>query len=193
MAFPPTVQRIADAIRLELHVATPFLLEEQNPTGRHQPVEIREARGQADALVVSFDQCFSRLSRTGNVAEWLFPLFREGEGLRRSCDYLVFYERDQNLWVLLFELKSRTSEGARDQLASTRLLADYLLSVARHHGAPDDVQRRYRGIILKESARPLKVGPKATVSYPLVHPSMADLPFAVLHPQKFWLLDAFCS
>lgn len=90
---------------------------------------------------------------------WLFPLFRVDQAqppVARSCDYIVFYApRDEEaaLFVFLCELKSGAGKGAVTQIRNGKLLVDYMLAVAQHHGKVERLpELAFRGIVFSPRA-----------------------------------------
>jgi len=73
-------------------------------------------------LVKTYSSC-------GHVIE-KFPFFNNGIP-KRICDYLIFYEKNSILYSFLFELKSDSIDGAKNQLNSGFHLAQYFVSTAR--------------------------------------------------------------
>lgn len=193
MTYPAFVQAIADVVRPELEVHAPLQLQEPNPGGQHPPIKIG---CHDDVLALSFDQCCCQLWGSGaHLGEWLHPLFRDGKRLRESCDYVLFHEEHETLWVLLVELKSHNSGSARDQIMNTRLLIDHLLSVVeKRSGYSGDLprKRQYRGVVFNEKCAALKIGPKSAISY-VKDPRMPDIGLATLRRVPFVHLAALCA
>jgi hypothetical protein len=193
MDYSAMVQRIADVVRPELEVAVRSRcvhLQESNPGGQHSTIKLGNCEG---ALALSFDQCYSAVGRhCADLADWLHPLFRAGKDLRLSCDYVVFHEKDNTLWVLLIELKSRHTDKAREQLARTRLLAEYLLSMA-WHGDEVGVQAnpQFRGIVFKEMPAQ-KLNARGGVTYIRDWAKMRDLGLVTVRREDFYKIDVFC-
>lgn len=86
---------------------------------------------------------------------WLFPLFQVENAtppVARSCDYIVFYAPradEAAMFVFLCELKSGSPKGALAQLRNGKLLVDYMLAVAQHHGRVASMPAvAFRGIVL---------------------------------------------
>jgi len=112
-----------------------------------------------------------------SAVDRLFPLFDITKpGLGQLCDYLVFYSRpvvsdeDSELWVFLFELKSGSAKGALGQLRQGKLLADYVLAVARLHGGVEWPRVNYRGVTFVGDAP----RPRIVVRYPAAFDWLED-------------------
>jgi hypothetical protein len=76
-----------------------------------------------DAKLFRFDQ--EKLS--------LFPYFAPTSGLAKICDYILFAQEGDYLYVLLFELKWGT-ESAKQQLEAAEVFASFLLQSAKRAG-----------------------------------------------------------
>lgn len=130
MALPltPMLDAIAAVLRAELAVLgeAHVLSEPQHP--EHE-VQLLAGGNDGASLLISFEECFAKVNKTGNLADWLFPLFRREAPVRQSCDYVLFSNFNDQLCVLLIELKSGGSARAVDQLANTRLLVEWVLRV----------------------------------------------------------------
>lgn len=135
---------------------------------------------------------------------WLFPLFNERRSeppVCRSCDYMIFYpprRPEDPLFVFLCELKSgRDRGGARVQLRNSELLAAYILSVVRLHGAVSPWPRTtlYRGIILAPDA-PLTRGatrPPARAEYRDDGHPRSNLKITYQRPGLLYPIQFFCE
>jgi len=160
--------------------------------GQHSAIQLG-GKGSDAALALSFDKCFAAVGqKCPCLADWLHPLFRDGSGLRKSCDFLVFHEIGDRLWVLLIELKSQNAGDAKKQIARTRLLVDYLLAVAFSRDTPsgeNPVVPEYRGVVFKEGVHMQKVNWQGEVSYIRTN---GDLPCVTLARRDFYPLRAFC-
>jgi hypothetical protein len=65
----------------------------------------------------------------------LFPYFSSESGLHKICDYFLFAEEGQHLYLLLIELKKGT-ESAQKQLLASHCFADFIIASARRIGFP---------------------------------------------------------
>lgn len=76
----------------------------------------------------------------------LFPYFSKVSGLKKMCDYLLFVEEGQNLYICLIELKFGT-ESATNQLNASECFATFLLNTAQRIGitlTPNIYMRKIR-------------------------------------------------
>ncbi|MDI1444114.1 hypothetical protein [Polyangium sp. 6x1] len=187
MALSPLLQALCDVVRPELGTVPAVIrLEEADPGSACPPVVIKK-RG--PALVLKLDAPIARI-----------PLLRhDAEGLTSACDYLVFYqpedERTPTVYVLLCELKTSHSGGARQQIENGKLLAEFLVSMAVHHRlnqAPPRLQ--YRGIIFrgKGVAEP-RGGQMRSVCPYRQHPVWRDLGMATLPAVPERDISFFCA
>jgi hypothetical protein len=82
----------------------------------------------------------------------IFPFFNgaRGLGLKKICDYILFTEQNDRLYVLLIELK-RSSGAALPQLTASQYFVEYLIKSGKRIGLDltDDI--RYRKIKIKET------------------------------------------
>jgi len=190
MQASDVVRRIEGMLQATARVGHPPLkLQEANLGGRNSPVTIGKDHG---ALVVSFDQCFSARVGSGNLADWLYPLFDYSFELRCSCDYLCFQSRGDVLWVVMFELKTAHASGARHQIACTSLLARYLIATALHAmGEQTGPKVEYRGVVFNETSRAQKASYRGGVTYLRDYARAPNLAFVTLRRQSYYPLDAF--
>ena len=65
--------------------------------------------------------------------EDLFPYFSKLSGLKKICDYILFAEEGNILFVFLIELKLGTA-NARPQLLASKTFIDYVTESARRIG-----------------------------------------------------------
>ncbi|MFS8067272.1 MAG: hypothetical protein ACMG6S_12950, partial [Byssovorax sp.] len=130
---------IVDIIRPDFHKDGVVRLEETAEGSTCGPVTLNKS---GRAVVLKLDSlpppacaqqnCLLRYS----VNDRLFPLFKaEARGLSALCDYLIFYPEkgveDPRLFVFLCELKSGRPTGAKKQAENGKLMADYILAMAR--------------------------------------------------------------
>lgn len=93
----------------------------------------------------------------------LFPYFNELSGLNKVCDYILFVEEADHLYLLLIELK-KGKESALKQLAASESFAHFIIASARRIGilltenihikkiriSDERAKRRNRGSKIKE-------------------------------------------
>ena len=79
--------------------------------------------------------CHLDIERNAQVSD-LFPYLRGDslnhgfKGMKRVCDYAIFVEEEETLFVLLIELK-KGKESSREQLEVSEPLIDFIFSRAR--------------------------------------------------------------
>lgn len=194
------LQALRESIEPRVIQSGPLELSESE-SGSTCPTTKLERAGQAIAL--RFDDWRYKDRVTIPTNRWLFPLFDVSQGrapICRSCDYVVFHalpRRPEALFVLLFELKSKSPRGASVQLRNGKLIADYILSVIRLHG---DVSRWptevcFRGIVLAPNARNTRGGMRAPTraDYIVDHRLPDELKVTAQRPGSSFALEFFCA
>ena len=200
----PLLQAIANVLRPDLIQQGSIRLEEADPGSACRAITLD--KGGRNAIVLRPDQvgggicprhdCAIRL----DAANRLFPLFRLDAGIAVMCDYIVFCQDtprpDARLFVLLCELKSGNVGGSRQQIENGRLLADYLLAKASHHGAVrslPEIQRR--GLVFRADARVPKGSLRSSrCAYePWPQAFFQDLPVAHYACGAEYPLEHFCT
>ena len=181
-----------------------LVLEEHTPTSTCPPVKFTK---QGRSLLLRPDNPIHVCDRqdchakAGSPNERLFPFFvPQKEGLTALCDYLIFYEprackpdAEAGSFVFLCELKSGSVKGSRRQLQNGKLLAEYLLAMARLHG---EVHAKpiitYRGIVFSPRTRAPKPGLKGPRFVFEQDDKLSDLGVTQLPADTPWDLDALC-
>jgi hypothetical protein len=79
----------------------------------------------------------------------LFPYFSDISGLKQMCDYILFVEKEQNLYICLIELKLGT-ESANKQLQASESFASFMMDSAKRVGLPITNNMRVRKIRISE-------------------------------------------
>ncbi len=196
------LQAIGEILRPGLVQRGPILLTEADPGSTCKAITLRKS---GQAFVLQPDQSAGGVcprndcAYTFSASDRLFPLFRDVPGLAAMCDYIVFCQEsageDARLFVLLCELKSGDVKGSRQQIENGRLLADYVLSMARHHHAvrsQPTIERR--GLVFSPKYDVPKGSlVKARCKYPTRFESFPDLPFAYYASGKEYPLSHFCA
>lgn len=77
--------------------------------------------------------------------EDVFPYFNEIGGLKKMCDYILFAEEENYLYVFLIELKLGTI-SARKQLDSAKEFVNYIINTANRIGKEIDERVAYRKV-----------------------------------------------
>jgi hypothetical protein len=85
---------------------------------------------------------------------------RAPEGLRKFCDYILLAAYRQRLYILLIELKSGTTEGARQQLEAGNLFMEYIKGSAqriykKNHVDFDVHKVEIRKVLITPRQRPM--------------------------------------
>lgn len=91
---------------------------ETNTSGRVGSMSCQIIRKNVETLLCSFDQ-------RGRNSE-LFPYFEEHHGFVSMCDYILFAEDKQNLFVFLIDLKDSTN-GPKAQTGIAQTFAEFIV------------------------------------------------------------------
>jgi hypothetical protein len=135
-----------------------------------------------------------------SVNDRLFPLFKtETAGLSALCDYLIFYPEkdvaDPRLFVFLCELKSGRPSGSKKQAENGKLLADYILAMARHHHKLSEIPRyEARGLVFSPRFGTIKIANPARdkMAYVPLAAGIPGMKFGYCRPGDY-PLAYFCA
>jgi hypothetical protein len=196
------LQVIGDIVRPVLRQDGLVRLEESAPGATFEPVTLTK---HGPALVLKVDDperiacpkpdCPIRLT----VNDRMFPLFRvDAEGVTAVCDYLLFHqaEDDAPLFIFCCELKSGDPRPGRRQTENGRLMADYILAMAVHHGRLQRLPEvRRRGLIFSPRCDlpTIRNPAKDRFRYADPLPHMPDMRFAYLRDRASYPLSYFCA
>jgi hypothetical protein len=198
------LQAIGEIIRPELRRDGTICLQEDDPGSRCGPVTLHKS---GQALVLKLDGIPGPLCRQQGcqlryaVNDRMFPLFdHHKEGLTSSCDYIIFYQDQQDreaqeapLYIFLCELKSGRSGGARAQAENARLMADYIVAMARHHGFLHGLPRiQLRSLIFGPQFALPRINRKDRCAYEVFNGGMPDLKFAYCRAGEY-PISYFCA
>lgn len=207
MAWPTVLQAIGAIVRRELQQDGVLRLEEPGlpePERRRCAVTLHK-RG--PAVAIKLDARIPRACHradcdwTFSVNDRFFPLFRQDEqGLCGACDYLVFYvdqahtDRQPVLHVFLCELKSGGAGHAKAQVENSKLLAEYILAMARyHHRLADEPLVLFRGLIFSPRQPPLKPTIGNRSPQYIDSARVRDLKLLYVQSGTEWHLDSLCD
>ena len=198
------LQAIRDVVRPELYKDGGVIrLEEMAAGSTCGPVTLNKS---GKALVLKLDglppplcaqrDCQLRYS----VNDRLFPLFKsDAAGISALCDYLIFYPEnkveDPRLFVFLCELKSGRPSGSKKQAENGKLLADYILAMARHHHKlPASPGYEARGLVFSPQCEPIKIPNPARdkMAYVSFEAGIAGMKFGYCRPGDY-PLAYFCA
>ena len=89
------------------------------------------------------------------------PYLSNERDVQKICDYVIFTQKSDTLYVLLFELKDGGS-GSKKQLDATQILSEYLLKTTSRVFECSDKNIKYRKITItgksiKRNLRPRKI------------------------------------
>lgn len=188
MALSSLLQAIHDVLRAEF-VERPSVIRlvEAASDSTCPPVVIKK-RG--PALVLKLD---------AHTDGRFFPVFRNDiAGLTQVCDYIVFYQPDEQtpiVFVLLCELKSSLRSGALQQIENGKLFAEHIIAMAAHHRLVQDPPHlRYRGIVFQgRGVREQRGAEMRTVCQYKQHQRMQGLAYAFLPALPERDISYFCA
>lgn len=80
----------------------------------------------------------------------IFPFFNRQKGLKQICDYILFTEQNDRLYILLIELK-RSTGAALPQLTASQYFVEYLIKSAKRIGLNLSEDIKYLKIKIKET------------------------------------------
>lgn len=184
---------------------SPICLKEADPGSECRPIIITKS---GPAVVLKVDgaiqdcpkaDCPIRLA--GNAR--MFPMLNTGEpGVTAICDYIIFHQEGRGdvttsvpLHVLLCELKSGRAREAKRQIENGKLLADYILRMAEHHGRLGrSAEVSYKGLVFSPRFQGPKGDPRRNpCQFARIEDSMADVQFAYLRDGLRYPLEYFCG
>jgi hypothetical protein len=64
----------------------------------------------------------------------IFPYFKKDHGLRKICDYVLFAEAENDMYIFLIELKKGTHNSSGKQLEASKIFVQYLIDSAKRVG-----------------------------------------------------------
>lgn len=102
---------------------------------------------------------------------------------------------DPRLFVFLCELKSGRPSGSRKQAENGKLLADYILAMAKHHHKLTSIPRsEARGLIFSPRCEPIKIANpgRDKMAYMPFETGIAGMKFAYCRPGEY-PLAYFCA
>jgi len=79
----------------------------------------------------------------------IFPFFQNKEGLKKVCDYILFYIHEDKTYVFICELKSKqqnVEKAAMKQLRAAKIFVEFLVETARRYKR-EKFPVTYRGLI----------------------------------------------
>jgi len=195
------LEAIKYVLRSNLLCGKPIKLEELDPRSTCKPILLPT---HTSPVVLKPDQSYIGCPRVDcgigiSANDRLFPLFNVNvSGIGVVCDYMIFCQQkpEDPLFILLCELKSGNLGGSTNQLENGRLLADYILAMARHHGqvrvGPSSVERR--GLVFHpDGAKPIGNLHRLPCDYRPVSTAMDDMPIARYRSGEEYPLAHFCA
>ncbi|MBK9258723.1 MAG: hypothetical protein IPM54_02680 [Polyangiaceae bacterium] len=199
------LQAISDILRPNLIERGPLLLEETDAKSTCKAITLHKS---GQAFMVRPDRSAGGIcprvdcSRSLSAPDRLFPLFRvDLPDIGAMCDYIVFCHdltRDENrLFILHCEMKSTSPQGSRKQIENGKLLADYIVTMAKHHRPMHALSTvEHRGLVFCN--KPGLYVPKGNLQEkrcrytPPFAGGLSDLKFAYYPAGKEYPLSHFC-
>ncbi len=177
----------------------PIMLEETSPRSICKTITL-DKNGQPGMQAIMLQP--DRVDNAGiSIPDRLFPLFRhKSAGIAAMCDYIVFCQEtspvSDRVFVLHCELKSLNPGGSRRQIENGRLLADYIVEMAKYHhsiGPVPAIERR--GLVFRPGLSVPKGSPfKTRCAYDApLKDGFHDLRFAHYPDGKAYPLSHFCA
>lgn len=198
--MPTLLEAIQTILRPDLLLGKPIKLVELDPGSKCGPIRLPT---HTSPVVLKPDQSYIGCPRLDcgiglSANDRLFPLFDvKKSGFCVVCDYVIFCQTkpEAPLFILLCELKSGTLSGSAKQLENGRLLADYILAMARYHG---DVRIEptveHRGLVFHPAgAKPMGNLHKLDCAYDPPSDVMRDMPTARYRSGEEYPLAHFCD
>lgn len=140
------LSKLEEIIKVKFKIATKggnYQLIEEDIT--NYPQTLIKQRGKM--LLFSFDKKDSNDS--------VFPIFNaQLPGLTKINDYLIFYPKDDVLYVFICDLKSK-SASATKQLNSGKILAEFILNTAIKELDFLPIAVEYRGLVFTKNNNPM--------------------------------------
>jgi hypothetical protein len=98
----------------------------------------------------------------------IFPFFQNKEGLKKVCDYILFYIHEDKTYIFLCELKSKqqnVEKAAMKQLKAAKIFVEFLVATARRYKR-EKFPVTYRALIFSLSNFPkLSTNVKSDLKY----------------------------
>jgi hypothetical protein len=85
------------------------------------------------------------LDKQNNIE--IHPLLASLEALKKKCDYIIFCQKENRLYVLLIELKSDNSTGWTKQTRAGEMIARYLIGMVENYCGFNIVDVQFRHIL----------------------------------------------
>ncbi|HIE00889.1 MAG TPA: hypothetical protein EYP59_11480 [Thiotrichaceae bacterium] len=95
------------------------------------------------------------LDKQNNIE--IHPLLNSIENLKKKCDYIIFCQKGNTLYVLVVELKSDNSTGWTKQTRAGEMIARYLIGMIENYSGLNLTQVKFRYILFStQNANKLK-------------------------------------
>lgn len=107
-----------------------FRLKEDDQSSQLSELKITHVPKDVLAFTLDFP---SRERKFKQLSSYVEP--KNGDGVNKGCDLVMLWQADDQICVLIFDLKSNKPnlEDSRKQLLNSTLFVQYLVSMAEHH------------------------------------------------------------
>lgn len=107
----------------------------KKPRGDRYEITLKEKKEVSRTKLISKHKMLAAYKFDQNdVKRNLFPLFnKQVPNITRSCDYTIFYLKDNTIFILLCELKEHDPEGSVKQVEAGAILSEYIIKTANLH------------------------------------------------------------
>ena len=119
----------------------------------------------------------------------LFPYFTTEEGVRKISDYLLFYLKNNKLYIFVCELKSKKAKGSGKQIEAAYIFAQFLVNTLSRMQNFKEIKAEYRGLLF--SPKGAKKG-NSKVKNPYLEYPNSKLKYRHLKDGDIYNLDTLC-
>ncbi len=132
----------------QLGLIKQILKESYFPNIQH----IMEEKDVMEKKIVTHKNTNYLLARFDPNQEKLFPYFNSNSGLNKICDYILFVETGNSLYIFLIELKN-SNTPAKKQLDAGECFAKFLICSGKRIGLPLTDNIFYRKVKVKNRTK----------------------------------------
>jgi len=121
-------------------------LQETQKTSKCQSVRLKKGHIKTFTL---------ELDKQNNIE--IHPLLKSKEDLKKKCDYIIFCQKGNTLYVLVVELKSDNSTGWTKQTRAGEMIARYLIGMTENYSGLNITGVKFRYVLFStQNANQLK-------------------------------------
>lgn len=122
-------------------VGNTFTLKEKNKGAKCNKGIIQKSE---QALVYKFDEPVKKIDD-------IFPFLNNVEGVKAMCDYVIFYFKENELFVFLCNLKSGNKHNCTDQWEAGKIFCEFILKTLLRT-SKISTKIKYRRILFSSTA-----------------------------------------